>query len=76
MAKKPPKNTEDDTEIKVESWQWETPSKRLTWKQILVIISLIVVGLLFVFGFLIVGVVVLLITIIVNLILFILKKLT
>ena len=75
MAKKPPKKTEDEPDIEVQSWQWETPSKRLTLKQCLIIISLIAVGILFVFGFLIVGIVVLILTIIVNIVLFILKKL-
>jgi hypothetical protein len=67
---------EDEVHIKVESWQWETRSPRLTWKHWLVIAILLAVGILFAFGFLIIAGVLLIVGIIINIVLFLLRKIS
>ncbi|MBY0501143.1 MAG: hypothetical protein K2P93_03990 [Alphaproteobacteria bacterium] len=78
MDKKLPHKIKNDDEvhIKVESWQWETPSRRLTWKHWLAIALLLAVGILFAFGFLIIASVLLIIGIIINIFLFLLRKIS
>jgi hypothetical protein len=76
MVKKPPKKKEDHVDLEVESWQWETSSRRLTWKHWIVIASLLGVAVLFAFGFLIIAAAVLFIALLVNIVLFVLKKIT
>jgi hypothetical protein len=78
MAKKhPPKPVTIETEeIIIESTQWETPSRaRFTWKHGIILALILAGAILFAFGFLIVAGVVLLAAIVVNLIVFIIKKL-
>jgi len=79
MAKKLPPQANDNEKIHVhvESWQWETsPSRKLTWKHWLAFAILLAVAILFAFGFLIIAGVVLIAALIVNIVLFIMKKLT
>lgn len=79
MAKKsPPKKYKaEEVDIIIESTQWETPSRaRFTWRHG-VILALIMAGaLLFAFGFLIIAGVILLAAIVVNIVLFIIRKLS
>ena len=77
MAKKPPPKVKDDQKIHidVESWQWEASSPRITWKHWLAFVILLAVALLFVFGFLIIAAVVFLAAIIINIVLFLFRKL-
>lgn len=67
---------DDEVHIKVESWQWEPRSPRLTWKHWLIISILIAVGILFAFGFLIIAAVLLIVGIIINIVLFLLRKIS
>ncbi len=78
MAKKLPPKVNDDEKIhiKVENWQWEAPAPRFTWRHMLALILIIAVAILFAFGFLIIAGVVLLAGIILNITLFIFKKLS
>lgn len=71
-----PSNENKEVHVEVDSWQWETKPSRFTWKQWLVLALLISVALLFAFGFLIVAAVVLAIGLIINIILYFLKKLS
>ena len=75
--KHPPKHRVTETEeIIIESTQWETPSRpRFSWKHALILALILAGALLFAFGFLIVAGVILLAAIVVNLIVFIIKKL-
>lgn len=77
MAKKLPPQSNDNKKIhiEVESWQWETPPRRLTWKHWLAFALLLAVAILFAFGFLIVAGALLIVAIVVNLVFFLLKKL-
>jgi len=78
MAKKPPKKIEheDKIHLEVESWQWDSSSKKFTWKHWLIIALLLSVAILFAFGFLIIAAVILFVGIIINIVLFILKKIS
>lgn len=78
MAKKPPKKGEDENKvhIEVESWQWESSEKRLTWKHWVIIAILLGVAIFFAFGFLIIASVLLLVGIVINIVLFLFKKLS
>ncbi|HUX79521.1 MAG TPA: hypothetical protein VMW10_07270 [Alphaproteobacteria bacterium] len=78
MAKKSPPKVKNDEKIhlKVESWQWETRSRRFTWKQGLALALIIAVAILFALGFLIIAGVVLIAAITINIVLFIFKKLS
>ena len=78
MVKKltPKKREEENIHIEVESWQWEEKSPRFTWKHWLILALLVAVGLLFAFGFLFIAAVVLIIGIVLNLVYFIIRKLT
>jgi hypothetical protein len=80
MAKKlrPKINDDEKIDIKVENWQWETTSPRLsfTWKHWLILSLIIAVSILFAFGFLIIAGLVLIAWIVINIMLFIFKKLT
>jgi len=79
MAKKtiPKKLDAEEVEIIIESTQWETPTRaRFTWRHGVLLALILAGALLFAFGFLIIAGIVLLAAIVVNLILFIIKKLT
>jgi hypothetical protein len=78
MAKKipPPVNDNKKIHIKVEEWQWSGGPSSLTWKHWLALALLLAVALLFAFGFLIVAGVVLIVAIVINLVLFVLRKLS
>lgn len=78
MTKKnTPKPHEDEkVDLKVESWQWETRQPRFNWKYALAFAVLIVVGLLFAFGFLVIAGVVLIIGLIINLVLFLVRRIS
>jgi len=78
MAKKPPPKLKKDENIhiEVESWQWETSSPRITWKNWLALVILLAVAILLAFGFLIIAGVIFLAAIIINIVVFLFKKLT
>lgn len=79
MAKRrlPKKDEAEEVDIIIESTQWETPSRaQFTWRHGLILALILAFALLFAFGFLIIAGVVLIAAIAVNLILFIIKKLT
>jgi|GEM_PF-4097501 len=78
MAKKLPRpsNENQKVHIEVESWRWETASPRFTWKHWLVLAILLAIAILFAFGFLVIAGVVLIVGIIINVVLFLLKKLS
>lgn len=78
MAKRlSPKSTQNEkVHIEVESWQWESSSPRPLWKYWLAFATLLAVGILFAFGFLILAAFALIIAILINLVLFLFKKLT
>ena len=72
--RRPPKEKID---IIIEEEQWESPEspRRFTWKHGLVLALIIAVSILFAFGFLIIAGIVLLAVIIINIFLFIIRKL-
>ena len=78
MVKKLPRPSNENRKIhlEVESWRWETKSSRLTWKHWLALAVLLAVAILFAFGFLIIASVVLVVGLVVNIVLFLLKKLS
>lgn len=70
----PPKKTEE-THVTVESWQWDArPPRRWTWKHGLALIFIIVFLILFSFGFIVIAGTILIIGLIMNILLYILKK--
>jgi hypothetical protein len=77
MAKKlpPPVNDNKKIHIKVEEWQWTGRASSLTWKHWLGLTLLLSVAISFAFGFLIIAGVVLIGAIVINLVLFVLRKL-
>jgi hypothetical protein len=79
MAKKSPthKTPPEQIDIIVESDQWESATPpRFTWKHGLIIALILAGAILFAFGFLVVAGIVLVAAIVVNLIAFIIRKLT
>lgn len=79
MAKKlPPEKTNDEeVDLIIESQQWETASPtRFTWRHGVIIALILGVAILFAFGFLIIAGILLLAAIVINIFLFIIKKLT
>lgn len=77
MPKKPPPLSpkKEDIHIEVEGWQWESKKVRLGWKQYLILSLFLAGGLLFAFGFLVISVIALGLSLVVGLILFIFRKL-
>lgn len=79
MVKKtmPKKPDAERVDIIIESTQWETPTRaRFTWRHGVILALILAGAILFALGFLIIAGIVLLAAIVVNLILFIIKKLT
>lgn len=79
MAKKPaPKKYKaEEVDIIIESTQWETPSRaHFTWRHGIILALIMAGALLFAFGFLIIAGVILLAAIVVNIVLFIIRKLS
>lgn len=79
MAKKhpPKKNDSEEIDLIIESEQWEnTTPYRFTWRHGLILALILGGAILFAFGFLIIAGIVLLAAILVNIIVFIVKKLT
>lgn len=81
MAKKnPPEKSspeEVDVDLIVEGQQWESSSApRFTWRHGLILALILGGALLFAFGFLIIAGIILLAAIVLNIVLFIIKKLT
>jgi hypothetical protein len=79
MAKKHlhEKNPREKIDVFVESQQWESPSPpRFTWRQALLLSILLGAGILFAFGFLFIAGLVLLAIITINILFFIIRKLT
>ena len=78
MAKKLPRPSNENRKvhIEVESWRWETKSPRFTWKHWIALAILLAIATLLAFGFLIVAGVILLVGIVINIVLFLLKKLS
>jgi len=78
MAKKlsPKVNDDEKIDLEVENWQWEVSSRRFTWKHLLAFVLIITVAILFAFGFLIIAAVVFIALIVINIMLFIFKKLS
>ena len=79
MAKKhpPEKNNEEEVDLIIESQQWEsaTPT-RFTWRHGVIIALILGVAILFAFGFLIIAGIILMAALVMNIILFIIKKIT
>lgn len=75
MDKKPP--SKEKVDIIIEEEQWDSPDspRRFTWKHGLILALIIAVGILFAFGFLIIAGIVLLAVIIINIFLFIIRRL-
>lgn len=69
--------TLEEVDIIIESDQWESPSPppRFTWKHGLILALILGVGILFAFGFLIIAGIVLLAAIVINVFLWIIRKL-
>lgn len=77
MTKDKPRLPKDDeVHINVESWQWESPTSRFTWKHALILALLLAGGLLFAFGFLVIAVLALGVGLILGLVMLLLKKLS
>lgn len=78
MAKKisPQSNENEKIDLKVESWQWETRSPRITWRHWLAFAILLTVVIFFAFGFLIIAGVVFIAAMLINIVLFLFRKLT
>ena len=79
MAKKlPPKNVPDEEmDIIIEGQQWESPTpSRFTWRHGLILALILGGAILFAFGFLIIAGIILLAAIIINIVLFVVRKLT
>lgn len=79
MAKKPApkKNKAEEIDIIIESTQWETPSRaRFTWRHGVILALILAGAILFAFGFLIIAGVILLAAIVINIVVFIIKKLS
>jgi len=78
MAKKLPRPSNENRKvhIEVESWRWETASTRFTWKHWLGLAILVAIAIFLAFGFLVIAGVVLVVAIIINIVLFLLKKLS
>lgn len=79
MAKKPTlkKDEAKEVDIIIESTQWETPSRAsFTWRHGLILALIMAGAILFAFGFLIIAGTILLAAIVINIVLFIIKKLT
>lgn len=79
MAKKlpPEKNKSEKVDIFIESQQWESPTpSRFTWRHGLILALILGGAILFAFGFLIIASIILLAAIVINVVLFIIRKLT
>lgn len=78
MAKKklPTQPEEEKVDVHIESWHWESPQQKWTWKKWVSLALLIAVALLFAFGFLIVAGIILIVGIVISLFTFLLKRLT
>jgi len=79
MAKKlpPEKNQSEKVDIFIESQQWESPSSpRFTWRHGLILALILGGAILFAFGFLVIASIILLVAIVINVVLFIIRKLT
>lgn len=79
MAKKipPEKKPPEEIDIIIEGQQWESPSPtRFTWRHGLILALILGGGILFAFGFLIIAAFILLAVIIINIFLFIFRKIT
>lgn len=70
-----PPEDEDPLPIEVESWHWESKSQKITWKQGITILLLLVGMILFAFGFLVVAGIMLVVGMVVGLVLFLIRKL-
>jgi hypothetical protein len=78
MAKKRPPQVDDreEVDIIIESEQWESPtSPRFTWRHGLILALILGLAILFAFGFLIIAGIILLAAIVVNVFLWIIRKL-
>lgn len=78
MVKKttPKKHEIEEVDIIIESTQWESPTRaRFTWRHGVILALILGGAILFAFGFLIIAGVILLAAIVVNIVLFIIKKL-
>ncbi|MBA3813554.1 MAG: hypothetical protein H0X26_03550 [Alphaproteobacteria bacterium] len=78
MAKERPPKIDDHEKVDViiESEQWESPSPaRFTWQHGLILAIILGLAILFAFGFLIIAGIILLAAIVINIFLFILRKL-
>ncbi len=79
MTKKHPRpsNETHKVDIEVESWQWQTgSSQRFTWKHALILAVILAFAILLAFGFLVVASIVLVVGVILNLVIFLLRKLS
>ena len=79
MAKKtiPKKPDAEEVEIIIESTQWETPTRaRFTWRHGLILAIFATIGILFAVSFVTLAAIILIVTIVINIVLFIIRKLT
>jgi hypothetical protein len=71
-----PSNENKEVHIEVESWRWQTTPSRFTWKHWLILGVFLATAFLFAFGFLIVAAVLVVVGAVLNIILFLLRKLS
>lgn len=73
----PTRDHREEVDIVIESQQWESPSSaRFTWRHGLILALILGIAILFAFGFLIIAGIILLAAIVMNIVLFAIKKLT
>lgn len=78
MARKilPPEDDDENVDIIIEEHQWNTTTSKFTWRHGLILALILGGAILFAFGFLIIAGLVLMAVILINIVSFIIKKLT